>query len=166
MDTVVVSCSKSPYPEPYVTFNPGLLDDVQAWPWRSLQKLCKKLNLPSKAKREILVAQLREWHEKRFDTENLYSDRGSNFALMPVKVNENQDKANVSPRLLGPLRQRSATLPDGTPRAILKAKSAYSPNTPANDRKKSLCFSPFNGVKIISPRASLFESPVSPMLLA
>ena len=57
-------------PEPYYTFNPGLLDH-EKWSFRDLQLLSMKLGLGGAGKREQIVERLRSWHKQKFDTVSL-----------------------------------------------------------------------------------------------
>ena len=49
----------------YLSINPGLLDSVDHWSYRDLQKLAKRLQLSSTGKRESVVNRLKEWHREQ-----------------------------------------------------------------------------------------------------
>jgi hypothetical protein len=48
-----------------VTLNAELLDDKDTFSYRDLQKLCVRLQLGGKGKREDLVEKLQDWHRSR-----------------------------------------------------------------------------------------------------
>jgi len=48
-----------------VTLNAELLDDKDTFSYRDLQKLCVRLHLGGKGKREELVEKLQDWHRSR-----------------------------------------------------------------------------------------------------
>lgn len=57
----------------YLTINPEMLSNVNAWSYRDLQKLSKKVGLSSKGKRDELVENLCLWHRCRIDAKTLVS---------------------------------------------------------------------------------------------
>ena len=52
-------------PTDLITINPGTLDDATQWSLRDLQRLCVRLGIPAKGRREQLVARLNTWNRTR-----------------------------------------------------------------------------------------------------
>ena len=71
-----------------VTINAELLDDKDAFSYRDIQKLCCKLNLGGKGKREELVAKLKSWHRSRSpaSVKSSQSSPSVGTAAMPMNV--------------------------------------------------------------------------------
>ena len=86
---------------PYLAINPGLFDSSDHWSYRDLQKLAKRLELPSNGKREEVVERLRHWHRQQ-----RHSGQAGQFHAVQVRATP-EGKA-ISPRLLSPLVQNSS----------------------------------------------------------
>lgn len=158
--------------QPYFTINPAMFDH-QTWDYKSLQKLCKTLNLKQTGQRGQLIKRLQEFHK-----EHASSRFGAGaFANIGVQVytSPTKSKARVSQKFLSPCINRS----NGEP--ILKHESCYPydisemastartpirssskpPRTPKSSARR-IAFSPYNQVRIIPHRLDhLKGSPVS-----
>lgn len=146
---------------PYLAINPGLFDSVDHWSYRDLQKLAKRLELPSTGKREEVVERLRAWHREQRTT-------GQAGQFHAVQVRATPEGKAISPRLLSPLI--SSARGNGTP-GVLKGgilssskKNAYAKRASfsgsESDRsvaqspaplgsRGGVLFSPYNMVKLI-----------------
>lgn len=97
-----------------VTLNPELLDDHDAFSFRDLQALCKRLSLGGKGKREELVAKLKMWHRHREAPGTPDENKsplpmnvpGQHFALLHVNV----AAAETTPSTTKKKRRRSSLL--------------------------------------------------------
>lgn len=142
---------------PYVTFNPQMFDSIDTWTLLDLRHLCTKLRLNTKGKRSVLVKRLLAWH--RNSENDQLEQNGQNFTLLGVKVEEEEVHSDSTPPMtnrsefLSPLKVKNKLDHYGTPSSILRRNSAYSANsTKSSRRRKSLAFSPFNGVQLIPAR--------------
>ena len=76
-----------------LTINPALLDDDQAFSYRDLQRLCKRIGLGGNGKRVVLVERLRTWNRER-PAQALCDENsplpmnvpGQHFALLNIHV--------------------------------------------------------------------------------
>mmetsp|Transcript_26718 Transcript_26718/g.39688 ORF Transcript_26718/g.39688 Transcript_26718/m.39688 type:complete len:182 (-) Transcript_26718:96-641(-) len=169
----------------YVAINPDTLSDKAHWTYADLRKLCCKLSLGGKGSREELEQKLRDWHRARNNWTGTVSCQselfpmnvpGNNFSLLQINVRESKKKttkrrrssvvgleedksAVVDPLLLRPFR-KEANVPVTPSKGILKKpttlRAVDTENTPPTKLAR-LQFSPFNGVKIISHRQSLYS---------
>lgn len=145
---------------PYVTFNPELFDNIEVWSRRDLQELCEKLQLGTCGKRQVLLEKLYDWHRTNDHQEK--DGPGQNFALLGIKVPVSPAKAPTSAKkrpptssnreFLSPLKVRNKLDSNGTPSSILRRKSKYSPHNSQRSSRKSIAFSPYNGVQLIPAR--------------
>lgn len=150
------------YVPSFTTFNPYMFDDAGYWTSRALRKLCASLNVDSTGKRPELVDRLLTWHHTQLDGNQ---DRMCcNFALLPVDENSAAQRF----RIRSPVRKSVSGLREKpAPRSILKSaisnalKSAKRyPQSSAAKSRRSICFSPFNKVQLMSPRRSSVASDI------
>lgn len=173
----------------FLTVNPDTFTEKELWSYQDLQKLCKSAGIKANQKRDILIDCLQCWHRSRKDgtqtmvetvgeeecgVENIDMNViGNNFAVLAMDVKPRgckttkrkkrgsivglglKDSIVVSPTLLRPLRQNP-----GTPgKSCLKSSTSLHEKTATPHKLSNICFSPFNGVKVISHRDELEDSP-------
>ena len=131
---------------PYLSINPGLFDSSDHWSYRDLQKLAKRLDLPSNGRREELVERLCAWHRTQ-------RDQGQSGQFHAVQVRATPEGKAISPRLLSPLVQTQRTpkcgiLSSKRERGDISKRSEPGTPKPLGDRGGVL-FSPYNMVKLI-----------------
>ena len=143
--------------QPYLAINPGLFDSVDHWSYRDLQKLAKRLELPSTGKREEVVERLRHWHREQRTT-------GQAGQFHAVQVRATPEGKAISPRLLSPLITSAR---GGIPTGILSSskksargekrwstggdsdRSSIAPSPSPLQQRTNVLFSPYNMVKLI-----------------
>ena len=156
--------------QPYFTINPAMFDHA-TWDYKSLQKLCKTLNLKQIGTRAKLISRLQNFHREH--ASNRFG--AGAFANIGVQVysSPTKSKTRVSKKFLSPCINRSTGEP------ILKKQSSFTcephemastSRTPIRSNKKAprtprssarrIAFSPYNQVRIIPHRLDLKGSPV------
>ena len=146
--------------------------DHATWDYKSLQKLCKTLNLKQTGTRAKLIVRLQAFHKEH--ASNRFG--AGAFANIGVQVysSPTKSKTRVSKKFLSPCINRS----NGDP--ILKKVSSFvddsegfastsrtpirsgkkAPRTPRSSARR-IAFSPYNQVRIIPHRLDLKGSPVA-----
>lgn len=183
------SSSLSPPPKspasPYYAYNPDTFDE---WKYRDLQELAKQLNLGAKGTRESLIEKLTTWHKKTI----IHQDRAApiqNFSMVPAKVKGATSARFLSPLTKTAARNVDGT-PKGILSPLKRVRSWIAqPNflnvegsssvttieeetvtvteveitSEVKKPRKSISFSVFNGVRLISPRQPRPASPAVPL---
>lgn len=129
-----VRCRVAKVP-PFLAINPQLFASCDLWSYRDLQKLAKRLELPTSGRREDLIERLREWHRDQRKT-------GQAGAFHSVEVRASVEGKPISPRLLSPL------VVNKTKSGIMSAGGESSPAR--------------SPLKATTPRSNVLFSPVRP----
>lgn len=135
---------------PYLSINPGLFDSVDHWSYRDLQKLAKRLQLPSNGKRAEIVERLQTWHREQRGV-------GQPGQFQAVQVRATPEGKAISPRLLSPLVQRQGSERKS---GILSSKrigadgdgsdrSATAQSPAPLQQRGGVLFSPYNLIRLI-----------------
>jgi hypothetical protein len=143
---------------PYLAINPGLFDSADHWSYRDLQKLAKRLDLPSTGKRDEVVERLRFWHREQRTT-------GQAGQFHAVQVRATPEGKAISPRLLSPLvsSARRGPLKSGilssSKRSAREKRTSFS----GSESDRSVAESP---ARPLGQRGGVLFSPVSPLFFS
>jgi hypothetical protein len=145
--------------------------DHATWDYKSLQKLCKTLNLKQNGTRAKLINRLQTFHREhasnRFGA-GAFANIGVQVYSSPTKT-----KTRVSKKFLSPCINRSTGEPilkressftcephelASTARTPIRSSAKKAPRTPKSSARR-IAFSPYNQVRIIPHRLDLKGSP-------